>query len=29
MECCESKNILKEKEMFSVQIVLPFTTING
>ena len=28
MECCESKNIIKDKEMF-VQIVLPFTDILG
>ena len=28
MDCCENKNILKEKEIFSVQIVVQYTDIN-
>ena len=29
MECCENKNIIKNKEMFFAQIVLQFMDIPG
>ena len=29
MDCCENKNILKEKKCFSVQIVVQYTDIHG